>query len=90
MYAKTSVETVVIPSIAGSQMEQAVILEIMYAKTSVETVVIPSIAASQIERAVILEIMYGVKAITIRWKYNDITLFCLMRQKSLSNLFHNL
>jgi hypothetical protein len=54
MYAKTSVETVVIPSITASQIEQAVILEIMYAKTSVETVVIPSIAASSIEQAVIL------------------------------------
>jgi hypothetical protein len=43
MYAKTSVETVVIPSIAASPVEQAVILAIMYAKTSVETVVIPSI-----------------------------------------------
>jgi hypothetical protein len=59
MYAKTSVETVVIPSITANQIEQAVILEIMYAKTSVETVVILSIAASQIERAVILEIMYA-------------------------------
>jgi predicted Na+-dependent transporter len=46
MYAKTSVETVVIPSIAASPIEQAVILVIMYAKTSVETVTIPSIAAS--------------------------------------------
>jgi hypothetical protein len=39
MYAKTSVETVVIPSIAASQIERAVILEIMCAKISVETVV---------------------------------------------------
>ena len=33
------VETVVIPSITASPIEQAVILEIMYAKTSVETVI---------------------------------------------------
>ena len=49
MYAKTSVETVVIPSITASPIERAVILEIMYAKTSIETVVIHSIAASPIE-----------------------------------------